>query len=97
MNKNYCEKCKTEREFKYHHGLLGYESFICSVCDWDINERKNEDSDGKKPFAVDLSNEKPASNGLVSPQNREMSISFSYSKADGLNINRVMFLDDERI
>ena len=39
-NKHYCDRCKKEREFKYYHGLLGYESFICSVCNWDINENK---------------------------------------------------------
>jgi transposase-like protein len=38
INKHYCPKCETETEFKYYHGCLGYESFKCVVCDFDINE-----------------------------------------------------------
>jgi len=40
MVKHYCESCKKEQEFEYYDGCLGYESFICSVCRWDINEKE---------------------------------------------------------
>ena len=38
INKHYCAKCEKETEFKYYDGYLGYKSFKCVVCDFDINE-----------------------------------------------------------
>ena len=36
---HHCERCKKKQSFKYYHGFLGYESFVCSVCNWDINDK----------------------------------------------------------
>jgi transposase-like protein len=38
INKHYCPKCEKETEFKYYQGFLGYESFKCCICQFDINE-----------------------------------------------------------
>lgn len=37
-NRNFCDKCECERKFNYYDGCLGYESYVCSVCGWDIND-----------------------------------------------------------
>lgn len=44
-NKHYCPKCEKETEFKYYHGFLGYESFVCSVCGFDSNNITINDID----------------------------------------------------
>jgi hypothetical protein len=36
MTKHYCPKCKEERTFIYYHGCLGYESFACEYCGFDV-------------------------------------------------------------
>jgi hypothetical protein len=36
----HCPKCKKIRVLSYYHGMLGYESFVCPVCHWDIKEGK---------------------------------------------------------
>ena len=46
--KEYCNKCKKETIFKYYHGLLGYESFNCSVCNSDINDLKGGTTSDEK-------------------------------------------------
>lgn len=48
-------KCPVHnREVVYYDGCLGYESFVCPVCHWDINDpiecRKEEDSEKAKVF-----------------------------------------------
>ena len=44
-HKHYCPKCKKETEFKYYDGALGYESFVCSICNFDIQEVTISDLD----------------------------------------------------
>ena len=43
-----CLKCEKEREFIYYDGCLGYESFVCAVCGWDINDIPKELKGGIK-------------------------------------------------
>ena len=39
MENKRCPKCK-KGTMKYYHGMLGYESFQCNRCHYDINESK---------------------------------------------------------
>jgi len=41
MKISYCPKCQKETEFKYYDGCLGYESYVCSICNFDINDEIN--------------------------------------------------------
>ena len=45
INKHYCPKCKKETEFKYYHGFIGYESFKCVICGFDVNDISIKDLD----------------------------------------------------
>lgn len=38
MTKHYCPRCNKETEFEYYDGCLGYESFVCSICNFDVND-----------------------------------------------------------
>jgi hypothetical protein len=35
-------KEKHEHKWNYYHGVLGYESFVCSVCGKDINDEYHQ-------------------------------------------------------
>lgn len=40
-NKHYCPKCRKERNFIFYAGWLGYASFVCPICNLDINDLPN--------------------------------------------------------
>jgi len=37
MVDNKCPRCK-KGTMRYYHGMLGYESFQCSLCHYDVND-----------------------------------------------------------
>lgn len=45
LDVHYCAKCSKNQKFVYYHGWLGYESFVCSVCGFDVNDVSIQDLD----------------------------------------------------